>query len=155
MRVWSDNYRFPINLHWYLQFIYWKMKFWCFPGFGVLDPILKPHGGAFFLQLFQNKMTNTRQMPGGGDGHPWNWLSHKKRQPDFDHFTRTLYWMASIVERNISESFCLQYFYRCVFYSFIYFLKRNEFWFVVHLQSKIGLHKTPTGDPSSSLPCRR
>ena len=51
--------------------------------------------------------------------------------------------MASIVEWNISESFCLQYFYRCVFYSFLYFLKRNEFWFVVHLQSKIGLHKTP------------
>ena len=51
--------------------------------------------------------------------------------------------MASIVEWNISESFCLRYFYRCVFYSFLYFLKRNEFWFVVHLQSKIGLHKTP------------
>ena len=28
-----------------------------------------------YWQLFQNKMTNARQMP-GGDGHAWNLLSH-------------------------------------------------------------------------------
>ena len=73
-QVWSDYYRFPINLHWYLQFIYWKMEFWCCPGVGHLHPILKPHRGVFVctpsptvghLQLFQNKMTNAREMPGG------------------------------------------------------------------------------------------
>ena len=30
------------------------------------------------LRLSQNKMTNARQIPGGGGGgHAWNWLSHK------------------------------------------------------------------------------
>ena len=33
--------------------MYWKMKFWCCPGVG-------------HLQLFQNKMTNARQMPEEG-----------------------------------------------------------------------------------------
>ena len=49
-RVYSDYYRFPINLHWYLQFIYWKMKFWCCPGVGHLYPILRPHRGMNALR---------------------------------------------------------------------------------------------------------
>ena len=49
VRVWSDNYRFPLNLHWYLQFIHWKMKFWCCPGMGHLHPILRPHRGFFCM----------------------------------------------------------------------------------------------------------
>ena len=48
------------------------MQFWCCPGVGLLHYIFKPHRGVFVwapgssvrhLQLFQNKMTNSRQMP--------------------------------------------------------------------------------------------
>ena len=53
-RVYSDYYRFPINLHWHLQFIYWKMKFWCCPGVGHWHPILKPERGAFAAFPKQN-----------------------------------------------------------------------------------------------------
>ena len=51
--------------------INWKYNFGIFPGWGICTPFLSPIVGH--LQLFQNKMTNTRQMPGGqGDGHAWN-----------------------------------------------------------------------------------
>ena len=75
---------FPINklqipyLLWYLQLINWKIiQFWCYPGVRHLYPIFKPHCGGFVwtfsptmghLQLFQNKMTNVWQRPGGGGG---------------------------------------------------------------------------------------
>ena len=86
-RVWSDYYRFPIKLHWYLQFIYCEMKFWCCPGVRHLHPILKPHRGIFVrtpgptvehLQLFPKKNQNDKCPKNAvEDGHAWNWLSHK------------------------------------------------------------------------------
>ena len=36
-----------------------EIQFWCCPGMGHLYPIVE------HSQLFQNKMTNTGQMPGG------------------------------------------------------------------------------------------
>ena len=78
--------------------------------------------------------------------------SYMYRQLYFDHFTRSVYWTASIGALNFSESFCLQYSYLCVFYSFLEFLRRNEFWFVAHLQSKIGLCKTPRATQALASP---
>ena len=51
---------------WKLQLIYWKYNFGVVPGWGSCTPFLSPIMGH--LQLLQNKMTNTRQMPGGGGG---------------------------------------------------------------------------------------
>ena len=42
-----------------------EIQFWCCPGMGHLYPIFNPHCVAF---AEKNKMTNTRQMPGGGGG---------------------------------------------------------------------------------------
>ena len=44
--------------------INWKYNFGVVPGWGICTPFLTRIVGH--LQLFQNKMTNTRQMPGGG-----------------------------------------------------------------------------------------
>ena len=41
------------------------------------------------LQCFFAKMTNARQTPGGGDGHPWNCLRHyhvSKKWPPYSDF---------------------------------------------------------------------
>ena len=46
-----------------------EIQFWCCPGVGHLYPILSPIVG--YLQIFQNKMTNTRQMSGGGGVEEW------------------------------------------------------------------------------------
>ena len=52
--------------------INWKYSFGVVPGCGICTPFLSPIVG--YLQLFQNKMTNTRQMPGGGGGEEWTFL---------------------------------------------------------------------------------
>ena len=49
--------------------INWKYNFGVVPGWGICTPFLSPIAGN--LQLFQNKMTNTRQMPRGGGGEDW------------------------------------------------------------------------------------
>ena len=76
-RVWSDYYRFPIKLHWYLQFIYCEMKFWCCPGVRHLHPILKPPTLGFLYERpappwsicsfseKKKKRKNARKMPLG------------------------------------------------------------------------------------------
>ena len=46
--------------------INWKYNFGVVPGWGICTPFLTLIVGH--LQLFQNKMTNTRQMPRGGGG---------------------------------------------------------------------------------------
>ena len=43
--------------------INWKYNFGVVLGWGICTPFLSPIAGH--LQLFQNKMINTRQMPGG------------------------------------------------------------------------------------------
>ena len=48
--------------------INWKYNFGVVSGWGICTPFLIPIVGH--LQLFQNKMTNTRQMPEGG-GEEW------------------------------------------------------------------------------------
>ena len=48
--------------------INWKYNFGVVPGWVICTPFLSPIAGH--LQLFQNKMTNTRKMPGGG-GEDW------------------------------------------------------------------------------------
>ena len=45
--------------------INWKYNFGVVPGWGICTPFLSPTVGH--LQLFQNKMTNTQQMPAGED----------------------------------------------------------------------------------------
>ena len=52
--------------------INWKYNFGVVPEWGICTPFLTPIVGH--LQLFQNKMTNTQQMPGGkewGGGEEW------------------------------------------------------------------------------------
>ena len=51
---------------WYLQLTYWKYSFGVVPEWGICTPFLSPTVGH--LQLFQNKVTNTQQMPGGEGG---------------------------------------------------------------------------------------
>ena len=46
--------------------INWKYNFGVVLGWGICTPFLRPIAGH--LQLFQNKMINTQQMPGGGVG---------------------------------------------------------------------------------------
>ena len=60
---WSNYYRFLINMvfaAWKWK-INWKYNFGVFPGWGICTAFLSPFVGH--LQLFQNKMTNTWQMP--------------------------------------------------------------------------------------------
>ena len=52
---------------------YYRIPIGVVAGWGICTPVLSPT--VLHLQLFQNKMTNTWQMP-WGKGHAWNWLSH-------------------------------------------------------------------------------
>ena len=59
--------------------INWKYNFGVVPECGICTPFLTRIVGH--LQLFQNKMTNTRQMPGGGGWGGEEWACLELTEP--------------------------------------------------------------------------
>ena len=69
-RVWSDYYRFPINIVLVSAAYLLENAILVLSRVGHLHPILKPHRGAFAAFPKQNDKCPT------GHGHAWNCLSH-------------------------------------------------------------------------------